>query len=77
MRPRDQPEEEKVMAKAMPPRPGIPPEKQVTAKDKYVRDYWEKVDALFYRTIGHAEKAFNVNIYINIVIVCIGIAILA
>lgn len=40
-------------------------------------EYWKKMDDLFYRTIGHAERAFKVNIYINIVVVIVGIVLLA
>lgn len=51
--------------------------KAVSPRSKDVQEYWKKVDQLFYRTIGHAETAFNVNVYINIIVVIIGIVILA
>lgn len=35
--------------------------------------YTERMDALYYRTIAHAEKAFRVNVYINITLVGVGI----
>lgn len=41
------------------------------------RDYWKKWDDLFYRTIGHAEKAFRINVYINVIVVIVGIVLLA
>jgi len=27
--------------------------------------YWEKIDELFYRTLGYAERSFKVNLYIK------------
>ena len=39
------------------------------------KEYWERMDALFYRTISHAETAFKITLYINIIVVIIGIAI--
>jgi hypothetical protein len=41
------------------------------------REYWDKMDTLFYRTIGHAERAFKINVNINIVVVIVGIVLLA
>jgi hypothetical protein len=37
------------------------------------QDNWRKIDALFYRTIGHAETAFKANLGISIAVVIIGI----
>jgi len=34
--------------------------------------YWEKIDELFYRTLGYAERSFKVNLYINMLIVAVG-----
>jgi len=45
--------------------------------ENWWRKYWDNVEALFYRTIGHAEKAFKVNMYISIIIVVVGIVLLA
>lgn len=46
-------------------------------RDKeYVLEYWKQLNALFYRTIGHAEMAFRINIIINIIIVGVGIVLL-
>jgi hypothetical protein len=38
--------------------------------------YWKRIDDLFFRTHEHAERAFRVNLYINIIIVAIGILML-
>lgn len=40
------------------------------------REYWQRLDNLFHRTIGHAERAFKINVYINLIIVGVGIALL-
>jgi len=37
------------------------------------QDSWRRLDSLFYRTIRHAETAFKVNLWINIVVVAIGV----
>ena len=55
--------------KALPPRPS----KTSLQKEP---GYWERFDDLFYRTIGHAETSFRVNIAINIVVVIIGVIII-
>ena len=34
------------------------------------------MDALFYRTISHAEEAFKISVYINIVVVIVGVVLL-
>jgi hypothetical protein len=44
---------------------------------EYARTYWVQIDDLFYRTIAHAERAFKINLNINIVLVIVGIVILA
>ena len=44
---------------------------------KWADEYWERMDAMYYRTIGHAERAFRINVNINIVVVIVGIVILA
>jgi len=43
---------------------------------KYIEEYWKKLNDLFYRTIGHAELAFRINIIINIIVVGVGIILL-
>jgi hypothetical protein len=48
-------------------------EKQRLQDKEYARKYWEKMNNLFYRTIGHSERAFKVNIYINMILVMIGV----
>jgi hypothetical protein len=35
--------------------------------------YWKRIDNLFFRTHAHAEHAFKFNLYINIVVVAVGI----
>jgi len=45
--------------------------------EEYARTYWVQLDDLFYRTIAHAERAFKINLNINIVLVIVGIVILA
>jgi len=45
--------------------------------EEYARTYWVQIDDLFYRTIAHAERAFKINLNINIVLVIVGIVILA
>jgi len=56
--------------KALPPRPP----KCTTIKDSQI--FWEKMDNLFFETIGQAKKAFRINSYINIIIVIVGCALL-
>ena len=51
-------------------------EENLTYWEQYWRRYWSAVDALFSRTISYAERAFGVSLYINIVIVIVGIALL-
>ncbi|MCW4019470.1 MAG: hypothetical protein NWF00_12475 [Candidatus Bathyarchaeota archaeon] len=71
--PAEDAKQNKLTVKAMFPR--MAPRTDAT-KNQYVQEYWKNVDNLFYRTIGHAETAFKVNIYINIIVVIIGIVIL-
>lgn len=51
--------------------PERPPREELALK------FWENMDNLFHRTIGHAEMAFKVNVVINIVMVIVGIVLLA
>jgi hypothetical protein len=43
---------------------------------EYARRYWEQMDSLFFRTIGHAENAFRTNVYTNIILVTVGLVII-
>ncbi len=36
------------------------------------KTYWSQIDAVFYRTIGHAEQSYRVNLYVNLLIVGAG-----
>ena len=62
--------ESSLKTKAIPPR-AEPPRRDLA------QDNWKKIDELFYRTIGHAETAFKVNLGINIIIVIIGVTLVA
>lgn len=59
--------------------PSIPPNQSelpsTVARD--AQKYWQKVDDLFYKTLGHVEKAFDINVKINIIVVGVGISLLA
>jgi len=60
---------------------GAPPEPTKAMPERshnedYAKEYWEKMDNLFYRTVGHAEQAFRINVYINLVVVIVGIVLL-
>lgn len=35
-------------------------------------EYWKRIDDLFFRTNEHAERAFRMNLYINLLVVAIG-----
>jgi hypothetical protein len=62
--------------KAAPPRPHeLPPGagKPDLFTFTYSKEYWDKLDALFYRTIGHFEDAFKTNKMINLVVVGLGV----
>jgi len=56
--------------KALPPRPP----QVTTTKDSKI--FWEKMDDLFFETIGQAKMAFRINSYINIIIVIVGCALI-
>ena len=60
-------------AKAVPPR-GEDDLPSTLSRD--AREYWNKLDDLFYKTLGHAEKAFDINVKINITVVGVGISLL-
>jgi hypothetical protein len=65
------------------PTKGIPPRPHEVLEGKemneasialsYSKEYWEKMDDLFHRTIGYVEEGFKTNRIINIVIVSIGV----
>jgi hypothetical protein len=50
---------------------------ELKERDKTRINYWEKLDALFYGTIKHAETAFTINITLNIIVAAVGLAILS
>lgn len=65
------------LEKVPPPRPHEVPLEEV-GTDKmfaftYSKEYWDKLDSLFYRTIGHVEDAFKTNKIVNLVVVGIGV----
>ena len=66
---------------AMPERKSIPdrasiPDRERPNGNEPAKRYWAQMDALFYRTIGHAENAFKVNVYINIILVGVGLVLI-
>jgi hypothetical protein len=67
--------------RAPPPRAkSVPPRDRAelpSTKARQAEQYWKDMDALFYKTLGHAEKAFDVNVKINIIVVGVGISLLA
>lgn len=61
------------------PKKAVPPATSGELPSTLARDakeYWKKLDMLFYGTLGHAEKAFDINIKINIIVVAVGISLL-
>ncbi len=68
-----------IKLKAAPPRPNeIPLDKDESNQlfaFTYSKEYWDKLDASFYRTIGHFEDAFRTNKNINLVVVGMGVAV--
>jgi hypothetical protein len=66
-----------MLLKGIPPRPHEVSREEAGAGKMftftYSKEYWDKLDSLFYRTIGYVEDAFKVNKIINIVVVGIGI----
>jgi hypothetical protein len=45
-------------------------------RDETRADYWDKLDALFYGTVKHAETAFTINVILNILVAAVGLVIL-
>jgi hypothetical protein len=67
----------KESTKAIPPRVEAVLPRAIPPRRDLAQANWKKIDDLFYRTIGHAETAFKVNLIINIIIVAIGITLIA
>jgi len=63
--------------KAIPPRVIELQTRSVSPRRNEAQSNWKKIDALFYRTIGHAETAFKINLGINIIIVIVGVTLIA
>ncbi|MCZ7397739.1 MAG: hypothetical protein O8C59_04445 [Candidatus Methanoperedens sp.] len=51
--------------------------KNTTGKSSQRETYWEKMDALFYRTMEIAELSYRTNRMINLIIVAIGVILVA
>jgi hypothetical protein len=64
------------MPKSRPPRIPTDEDRSIESGQK-VGAYWDKLDGLFYKTIGNAERAFTINVNINIILVIVGIVLLA
>jgi len=47
--------------------------KTIPSRPEESTQYWKRIDDLFFRTHEHAERAFKFNLYINILVVAIGI----
>jgi hypothetical protein len=63
-----------IRAKSVPPRDQ---DELPSTKARQAEKYWKDMDDLFYKTLGHAERAFDINVKINIVVVGVGISLLA
>jgi len=48
-----------------------------STRSRVAEEYWKRIDELFYDTLGHAERAFDINVRINIIVVGVGITLLA
>ena len=48
-----------------------------STRSRVAEEYWKRIDELFYDTLGHAERAFDINVKINIIVVGVGITLLA
>lgn len=46
-------------------------------ESEYTKDFWEKMDRLFKRTMSYAEKTFTLNTYVNYAVLITGIALVA
>ena len=66
---------------AAPPRPKAVPLREEdelpSTKARQAEKYWKDMDNLFFKTLGHAERAFDINVKINIIVVGVGISLLA
>jgi hypothetical protein len=61
-------------AKSVPPRDQ---DELPSTRARQAEKYWKDMDDLFYKTLGHAERAFDINVKINIIVVGVGISLLA
>jgi hypothetical protein len=50
---------------------------QLSESSGHAREYWEKMDSLFYSTMKTAEQSYETNRIINIIVVAIGIVLIA
>ncbi len=46
--------------------------KAIPSRPEDSEQYWKRIDNLFFKTHEHAEMAFRINLYINIIVVAIG-----
>lgn len=69
----ERPRHEENLTEAEEPRYAQP---RSEARLKEIREYWRRLDNLFYRTARNAERAFIINVSINVVLVIVGIALL-
>ena len=40
--------------------------KDISSRPEESEKYWKRIDDLFFRTHEHVERAFKVNLYVNI-----------
>ncbi len=50
--------------------------KSIPGRPQEGEQYWKRIDELFFRTHEHAENAFKVNLYVNIIVVAVGVLML-
>ncbi|HIH88829.1 TPA: hypothetical protein HA344_06450 [Candidatus Bathyarchaeota archaeon] len=50
--------------------------KSIPSRPQDGEQYWKRIDELFFRTHEHAENAFKVNLYVNIIVVAVGVLML-
>jgi len=50
--------------------------KSIPSRPQEGEQYWKRIDELFFRTHEHAENAFKVNLYVNIIVVAVGVLML-
>jgi hypothetical protein len=61
---------------APPPPSRAPPPRPAGGLTQHDKDYWDEVDRLFTATVRRAETAFKATLWINIVIVAVGVALI-